>query len=334
MHDAGAGEHSAAVVRRILLLLAFASAVPAHADPAQLELLRSYDQRLATISYRLTTANAALCRELMPNLGFALHGLGQYGDRAEAKRVFGFDAPVAVEAVVAGGPAARAGLAAGDSLIAVGGTALPSDAPPGSPSSGQRDAAVALIESQPPTSPVLLSVRRGAATRAVPVAAVPACRAAFELLLGEGENAQADGRTIHVSAAFFDRYSDEQVAVVLAHELSHNILRHRARLKAAGVADGLLKEFGRNARLTRQVEEEADLLSVHLLRNAGYDPAAAVAFWRDHAGGIADSLLRSRTHPGATARAQAIAAEIARLPAATSRPEVPSILARRDLPLD
>ena len=322
------------MIRPVLAALAaLALAVPARADPAVLELLRGYDLRLATIGYRLTTANAALCQNLAPNLGIALHGLGQYGDRAEARRVFGFDTPVAVEAVVTGGPAARAGIAANDSLTAVGATALPAILPTGAPSSGQRDAAWALIDSQPVTSPVMLSVRRGAAFRTVAVAAVPACRAAFELVLGAGKNAQADGQLIHVSAAYFENYSDDQVAVVLAHELSHNILRHRLRLLAAGVKGGLLKEFGQNARLTRQVEEDADRLSVYLLRNAGYDPASAVRFWRDHGGGIADSLLRSRTHPSAAARAQAIAAEIARMPPESVVPYVPPLLASRDLPL-
>lgn len=323
------------MVRRLLTaLFVLAAALPARADPAVLELLRSYDLRLATIGYRLTTANAPLCRDVAPNLGVALHALGQYGDRAEAKRVFGFDAPVAVEAVVPGGPAARAGIAAGDSITAINGTPLPAETPRGAADSAQRDAAWDLIDAQAVGTPVLLSVRRGGQVRIVPVAAAAACRSAFELLLGPGEAAQADGRLIHVSANYFERYRDEEIAVVLAHELAHNILRHRTRLRDAGVEDGLLREFGRNARLTRRVEREADLLSVSLLRNAGYDPASAVAFWRDHGGGIADSLLRSRTHPSASARARDIAAEIARIPADSTLPYAPPLLASRDSPLD
>ena len=321
------------VLRILAVLLAIVVALPARADPAALEALRGYDLRLAGIAYRLTTANAALCRDLAPNLGIALHGLGQYGDRAEARAMFGFDAPIAVEGIVPGGPAARAGVVANDSVVAIGGTPFPREASPGAPNSAGRDAALALLDSQPPGAPVMLSLLRGGVRRDVVVAAVPACRSAFELLLGPGHDAQADGRIVQLSVGFLEDYSDAEVAVVVAHELAHNVLRHRARLEAAGVKGGLLKEFGRNRRLTRVVEEQADLLSVHLLRNAGYDPATAVAFWRDHGGGISDALLRSRTHPSSSARANAIGAEIARIPRDAALPYVPPMLADRDRPL-
>ena len=49
--------------------------------------------------------------------------------------------------------------------------------------------------------------------------------------------------------------------------------RHRVRLDAARVSRGFLGNFGRNARLIRETEVEADRLSVYLLERAGYDPA-------------------------------------------------------------
>ncbi len=60
--------------------------------------------------------------------------------------------------------------------------------------------------------------------------------------------------------------SDEEIAVVVAHELAHNILHHRARLDAAGVSRGLVAEFGRNARLTR--EQAMHLATYALKQNA------------------------------------------------------------------
>src|SRR3546814_17247433 len=55
---------------------------------------------------------------------------------------------------------------------------------------------------------------------------------------------------------------DAELAAAIAHELAHNILRHRARLDAAGVDRGLAKQFGRNARMFKQTEIEADRPSV------------------------------------------------------------------------
>ena len=83
----------------------------------------------------------------------------------------------------------------------------------------------------------------------------------------------------------------------------------------------------------RLTEDQADLLGMHLMRNAGYDPQLAVRFWREHGGDVDGGLFRSRTHPSSKARAQAIADEIARIPAGAPIPYVPPILAERDRPL-
>lgn len=326
---------------RHLLLLAGLSATPPAssapaADPAAtFAALRSVDARMATIAYRLATANAALCREIVPVPGWAIHSLGQYdaGLRDAARASFGFEAPIAVEAVVAGAPAARAGVAANDSLVAVNATAFAATAPGNAATSTARDAAAALIARQPPASPLRLTLARDGRRRDVAVAASPGCASQFEVLLGPGMDASADGRIVQIAVGFFERYTDDQVAVVVAHELAHNILRHRARLDAAKVSRGLLSELGRNGRLFRRTETEADLLGMHLLRNAGYDPRSAVAFWRDHGGDIDGGVFRSRTHPASSARAQAIAAEIARIPANAPTPYLPPLLATRDAPL-
>lgn len=145
--------------------------------------------------------------------------------------------------------------------------------------------------------------------------------------------ASADGTIVQIGSRFFERYTDDEVAVVVAHELAHNILRHRARLDEAKISRGMLSELGRNGRLIRRTEDEADLLGLHLLRNAGYDPASAPRFWRAHGGDIDGGLFRSRTHASSKARAQALEAEIANLPADAGKPYRPPVLATRDQPL-
>jgi predicted metallopeptidase len=318
----------------LALLATSAAALPRDDPAATFAALRDVDARMAGIAYRLTTANAPLCRDLVPVAGWAIHGLGQYDPalRDAARASFGFETPIAVEAVVPGGPAARAGVAANDSLAAINGTPL--DAAPGAKADSRaRDATNMLVARQSPRTPLRVDLVRDGKSRTVAIAAVAGCPSSFEVLLGPGMAASADGSIVQVAVRFFERYSDDQVAVVVAHELAHNILRHRARLDAAKVNRGLLAEIGRNGRLFRRTEAEADLLGVHLLRNAGYDPQSAVAFWRDHGGDVDGGLFRSRTHPASKARAAAIAAELARLPAAAPRPYVPAILADRDVPL-
>ena len=327
------------LVRRLPVLAALLALLPAGAVPpadqaATFAALRTVDQRMATIAFRLTTANAALCRGLVPVAGWAIHSLGQYDPalRDQARASFGFETPIAVEAVVAGGPAARAGVEGNDSIAAVGGQALAGTAGTKADSSA-RDAANAVIARQPIGAPLRVDLVKSGVKRTVAIAAVAGCPGSFEVLLGPGMDASADGATVQISVRFFERYTDDQIAVVVAHELAHNILRHRARLDAAKVSRGLLAEVGRNGRLFRRTETEADLLGMHLLRNAGWDPHAAVAFWRDHGGDVDGGLFRSRTHPSSKARAHSIADEIARIPAGSPRPYLPPLLASRDTPL-
>ena len=305
-------------------------AVPAVAAPVDdLRLLRSYDMRLAAIAWRLTTANAALCTDIAPGTGIVLHGIDQYGPRMRpaARALFGFEAPVAVEGVVADTPGARSGVAPGDSLVAVAGTPIIGSGT----ATAARDAAHAAIDSQPASGPLRLTLLRDGERREVKVAAVPACRSAFEVLVGTGEQAQADGEIVQVGVAFLENLDDPQLAAIVAHELSHNILRHRVRVAEAGGKTGLASEFGRSARLSRIVEDEADRLSVHLLHNAGYDPAAAAAFWRSQGADLLGGLLRGGSHASAKDRAKLIEIEITTLP--EKGPSRPDLLIQRDAAL-
>ncbi|NYD89963.1 M48 family metallopeptidase [Sphingomonas melonis] len=311
------------------------SAATAQDSAATFAALRAVDGRMAGIAYRLTTANAALCRELAPTPGWAIHAIDQYDAplRDQARKSFGFETPVAVEAVVPGSPAAAAAVQAGDSIVAVDGKRLDAAAPGKSASSATRDAAAATIASLPADRPLRVDLMRDGRARSVSIAASPGCRSAFEVLLGPGMDASADGRIVQIGVRFFERYSDDEVAVVVAHELAHNILHHARRLDAAGVKRGLLSEVGRNGRLFRLTEDQADQLGMYLLRNAGYDPQIAVRFWREHGGDVDGGLFRSRTHPSSAARAKALEAEIARIPANAPRPYVPPIVATVDQPL-
>lgn len=313
------------------LLLAIAPA----ADAGFYRALRAADLRLATIGHRLAVANAPLCDRLSPAPGLVLHAIDQYpaADRPAARAAFGFPVPVAVEAVVAGSAAARAGVRDDDGVVAIGGRPLTPPSSADEPTAVTRNAALALLAGQPATGPVTFRLRQNGADRAVTVPASAGCRTDFELLLGPAMTADADGQKVRIGVRFLERYADAEVAAVVAHELAHNVLHHRERLEKAGVKWGLLAEIGRNGRLFRRTEDEADQLSVALLRNAGYDPRVAAGFWRRHGGDVDGGFFRSRTHASSKARAAAIDAEIARTPAGASATYRPSLIATRGQPL-
>src|SRR3546814_14264401 len=74
---------------------------------------------------------------------------------------------------------------------------------------------------------------------------LPACRSRFEVVLGNSFLAQADGELVQIGSRFLADYP-QWVAAPIAHELAHNILRHRERLEEKGVSYGLLSGIGRN----------------------------------------------------------------------------------------
>jgi hypothetical protein len=289
------------------------------------------DARLAAIGWRLATRNVALCDRTAPLPGWALHALDQYTalPLPAGQSAAQFPTPVAVMLVVPGAPAARAGVRADEGLVAIAGKPVPVPPATAPKSSATRDSVEAAVAAQPADRPLAVTLVERSARRDVTIPASPGCRATFEVIGDGGLGAESDGQMVRLGAALFARYRDDELAVVAAHELAHNILRHRERLQAAGVKFGLLSEFGRNARLFQRTETEADLLGMYLLRNAGYDPRIAVTFWRAHGGEVGGGFFRSRTHPSATKRAAAIEAEIARIPAGAGVPYVPPLVATR-----
>ena len=316
------------MIRWFAATVALAFAAPALAQSTGE--LAAQDLRLAVIADRMMAANAALCTQTMPITGLTMHSADQYGD--ETARALFPSGPVAAALVLPGSPAERAGLRAGDTLVAIAGQDLAALPPP--EDGHLREAAFALLASQPPGETLHIGVRRGADIITATLTAPPGCRVLVEVVTGEGVMGRSDGRVIQISLTLAAMLDDDGLAVIFAHELAHVVLHHRVRLEEAGVRKGLLGEIGRNRRLNRRVEEEADLMSAHLLANAGYDPAIAPAFWHSPTGERAGGgLLRSRVYPSPEARGDRIAAEIAAHLPTETRPSWPAhLIALRDAP--
>jgi hypothetical protein len=307
-------------------LIALSPAASAADD--SLPALRQQDERLLRIAEPIMAGNVQLCDRTMPDLGVALQSTDQYARDGQPP----FAAPVAFAAVLPGSAAARAGIARDDGLLTVDGQAIVKRAD--LQASPLRDSALAMLADHPAGAPLALGIVHGGERREVVLAVPQECRAQAEILAGNGNTARSDGRSVQISYGLAARASDDQLSAIFAHELAHSILHHRDRLSAADVKKGLLGEFGRNRRLNRAAEVEADLLSVHLLANAGIDPRVAPALWRSKFGqGLSGGIFHDRAHPSAEARAQALDAEIAQHLGAT-RPSYPAhLLDKRTQPL-
>jgi len=290
--------------------------------------LRAADSRLLDVAAPMMAANARLCPATMPGVGISLHSADQYADPPAAWFANG---PVAVAAIAPGSSAAFGGIAPDDAIIAIDGVLVESLT--SEPDAPRRDSVFAALAAQQ-GSEVTLTIRRDGMSQMVNIPTAPACRILVEILTGEKNVARSDGKVVQISYGLASRLSDEQLATVLAHELAHAVLAHRIRLEQAGVNKGLAGEFGRDQRMNREIEVEADRMSVHLLANAGYDPRVAPLFWRSAQGRqISGGFLRSWKYPSASSRAEILDWEIALYLPLGRGPSWPAhLLDRRELP--
>ncbi|MET0178934.1 MAG: M48 family metalloprotease [Novosphingobium sp.] len=289
------------------VLLAVSAPVAAQAAPAPLAALQTLDARVQSVGWRLTRGNARFCRGAVPGIGLQLQDAAGYADPRAIRAALRLPGDIAVGAVAADSPASRAGLAANDPLVEVAGqqaAALPR-ARPGDYARlanlhDRIDAALAA------TARVALVRLRNGREERLEIAGEPACPSRFEML-SEGTRAAADGRRVVVGRKLVERFpEDELLAAVLAHELAHNLLGHRARLDAQGRAWSTVKA----------TEREADRLSVWLLTNAGYPPEAAVRFFERWGPANDLGIFTEPTHDRWETRAKRVAAEIAKMRAA------------------
>lgn len=123
--------------------------------------------------------------------------------------------------------------------------------------------------------------------------------------------------------------SDQEIAQVMGHEISHAIANHTAEKMSLAIAQGLavtavqvgtgdgqvadLANSAANVALSlpnsRSAESEADHLGMQLAALAGYDPYAAITLWQKMAkhGGARPPAFLS-THPSPSNRARSLAA--------------------------
>ncbi len=278
--------------------------------------LRAMDARVLTIGHRLAVANADLCPDRAIAPGIVVHGLSQYGPdhRQAAKAAFGLGEQPAILALARGGAAAAAGLREDDQLIRVGDGIFAPDAPGEASSYAVVGGWTVQLEKGLQAGTVPVDILRNGQKLTVSISPEQGCPSRFQVVVASRFGGKADGNYVQLTSNLVHRVQDDgELAAVLAHELAHNILRHRDRLNEAGVSRGVLKYFGKNASSIKQTEIEADRLSVYLLERAGYPPAAAEAFWRRFGPQHPWGPFGTPTHPGWRSRAQSLAEEAAEL---------------------
>ena len=284
--------------------------------------LRQSDARVAAVAWRLAKAGTPLCRDPFPLTGLLLHHLAEYEvpDRAEMIARHRLDRGPGVLTVLEGTPAAAAGLRAGDVLLAVNGTAFRPGAEAAAEPKRKKwrrltDAEEARLESALRTGPAELRVLRDGQELSLRLGSVPGCFGRVRLARSKQVNAYATDDSVILTTAMLEFLaSEDELAVVLGHELAHTILGHH---EAHG-EEGLLEGLGIKPSAKWKREEAADRLGLRLVAAAGYDLDAAIPFWRRYLSKYDWFPQIFRSHPSLGARERIAAEEIAAIRAAGS----------------
>ncbi len=206
--------------------------------------------------------------------------------------------------------------------MSVNGTALTERAAP-------EVAVTAAMGSPASTGPVKVRFQRAGAEQEVAVQPVRAC--AYEVLVMDSDviNAAADGRRIMINRGLI-RFlkSDDELALVMAHELAHDTERHiRAKTANAtlGLVGGAVFDVGFAALgvntggafmkagqaagagyASPAFEAEADYVGMYYMARAGYDTARVEDFWRRMSVEQPKSIFVTTSHPANAQRYVAI----------------------------
>jgi len=259
------------------------------AQPVQevdvLSVLIARQDRIYRVAAPLMVKNAPLCRSLArPLLGFTAKNRYSYpAELAPAvESALKLDDRLRVMQVLDGSGAMRAGIRPGDILQSVQEQPLPRGL------QAENEAARMLLPMLKNTSDIAISVLRGERPIRLTIPLTAACAFSMEIGHASQVNAYADGRRIMITTGLLDFLaSDEELAVILAREIAHNVLQHATSQQmtaaVASMIDALLPLKPDTAALvgrgglrpmSAKADQEADRLAMYLLVRAGYDPAA------------------------------------------------------------
>jgi len=275
------------------------------------------NRRLQAVASRVVVSGTDLCAEKIAPY-FGIHAWNEDFFQKEwktaAQSKYGLTGQVHLSNVAIGSAADYAGLKEGDIIQSVDGWLPPYG------KDGPQKLSEKLKELGKTGSPVEFTVLRGNEEKKISVAPTQACDFKVHLSPDDVKNAYADGKNIVINKGMMDFFkSDEEIALVVSHELAHNSMKHiDAKKKNATIAGifGLLLDVAAaaggvntNGDFTRlasnaggsaysvEFEQEADYVGLYFMAKAGYKIDDAPNFWRRMATSNAQSISMKTSHP-------------------------------------
>ena len=273
--------------------------------------------RLQRVALPILRAATPLCKEQVAwRIGawFATKDDFPKERQVAAANLLKMDDKVRVRMVADGSPAAVAGLMAGDEIVSVNARTPPTS---GRIVEGFTNM---LNEELKTGSQIKFIVNRAGSGRDIAISPERLCAYPANLVENDEVNAFADGSSININAGMMRFAADDRdLAVVIGHELSHNVMGHVTKKKvnaavglvvdiliaaATGINDqGAFSNAGAAA-YSQEFEAEADYVGLYAVALANIDIDSAPNFWRKMAAINSGSIQKSynASHPSTPER--------------------------------
>lgn len=274
-------------------------------------------KRLQAVASRIVVSGAELCGEKVAPY-FGISTWNQENFQKEWKETvqsrFGLSDQVNLANVAAGSASDIAGLKEGDVVVSVNGWMPPVG------KEGPDKLMEKLSELGKSGMPVDFAVKRGWEELKISVSPSQACDFRVKLSPDDVKNAYADGKNIVIYKGMMDFFkTDEEIALVVSHELAHNSMKHIDAKKTNAIVGGLVgllldvaaaaggvNTNGDFSRLGSNIgagvysvefEQEADYVGLYFMTAAGYGIEDAPSFWRRMATTNSKAITMKSSHP-------------------------------------
>jgi hypothetical protein len=272
--------------------------------------------RLDDITYPVLAMGTSLCpQDVGRRLGVRVATIHDYDREYQpaAVRVLHLSSDtLTILSMASEGAIARAGFLPGDRIVAVGDKRVVLGA-------GAAKAFTKLLAEYQGDSELSILVERGMEPRRASIRPDQVCDYGAVVVNSNELNAYADGKAIYLTSAMMRFVNDEELRVVVAHEVAHNAMGHIKAKKKNSLFGALLGALGDLAMASQGVntggyytskganigamtfsqdfEREADYVGIYALGLADLPVTAAPNFWRRMAIADPKAIGFAHSHP-------------------------------------
>lgn len=267
--------------------------------------LKSYQDlntRLENIAAPLLLSNTALCPKVRQDPGFTVHTLLDYPEnlQAVARELLPVSETLSIRTIRKGGPAAKAGLKVGDVLRQVESYDIPFG-----PTARQFYGWVA--QKTYSKDYVELSIIRDNIFMDAQIIPQTMCDYPVSIFFSPEINGHSDGEAVWITSGLMrSQKSDNNLALIVAHELAHNI-SDKTQFKS-----------------NKARELMADRMALVLMQRAGFDIDDVLIEWDAGQHPHSDQQKMSKTHPTLDERYKNFEVESARIKRQINAGQIPT----------